>query len=500
MKTIRNVLVLLVGLILFSVPLSAQMTNYVIDANLVVAGSSTISNDLSVIGSVYASGFLDASGYGIGAGTNSVGLSNCIFVGQYAGSNIANASYCAAFGPGASVTSSAQYRFAYGVCTFNGDEVGNYSHVFGHLGTNYVAFTKDGAHFYTPLTLYGGLTFNGGTVDFSGATVAGLSASHISGQLPSSVLPAVGLWNASGMTIHGAAISGDNVAIVMTNGLVATSYQTAFGNYALHFSQNYAETPTASVFVGSQMTYEFWMRRSSTTDPEPLLRFSDAQANGFVIHTMGSSYLRINAHNGSGWGCLDIPTPNYLDGEWHHIAATFDNGVWKIWVNGEYCGSWSAGGTPPAATNGFGFGSGWWGYSYHGELDEMRVSSTVRYTTGFDPSERFETDEDTVALWHFDEGDGTTAADASGNNHTLTRYGNPLPDWVASGLGNPQPSGTVVFTPSGNLGVGTNAPSVKLHVVGDVRIDGNLTVSGVTTLNYIPAQGDLPMGSYTNSP
>ena len=54
---------------------------------------------------------------------------------------------------------------------------------------------------------------------------------------------------------------------------------------------------------------------------------------------------------------------------------------------------------------------------FHGDIDEARVSSVERYQDKFTPRPRFKTDADTLALWHFDEGQGNEAKDSSGNNH-----------------------------------------------------------------------------------
>jgi hypothetical protein len=47
----------------------------------------------------------------------------------------------------------------------------------------------------------------------------------------------------------------------------------------------------------------------------------------------------------------------------------------------------------------------------------------------------------------------------------------------------------------GKTGIGTNAPAKQLHVVGDSRMDGGLTVQGSL---QVPQQGDVAMGVYTN--
>jgi hypothetical protein len=50
-------------------------------------------------------------------------------------------------------------------------------------------------------------------------------------------------------------------------------------------------------------------------------------------------------------------------------------------------------------------------------IEEIRFSKAARYTKDFTPAKRFETDADTVALYHCDEGVGDILKDSSGNNH-----------------------------------------------------------------------------------
>ena len=52
---------------------------------------------------------------------------------------------------------------------------------------------------------------------------------------------------------------------------------------------------------------------------------------------------------------------------------------------------------------------------FHGDIDEIRVSSVVRYREAFTPKPRFEPDADTLALYHCDEGEGDVVRDASAN-------------------------------------------------------------------------------------
>ena len=69
-----------------------------------------------------------------------------------------------------------------------------------------------------------------------------------------------------------------------------------------------------------------------------------------------------------------------------------------------------------------------------GRIDELRISYTARYTGDYQPLERLKGDEHTLALYHFDEGQGSKVLDASGNEHHGTIVGDVK--WVRT-MGEP---------------------------------------------------------------
>ncbi len=145
------------------------------------------------------------------------------------------------------------------------------------------------------------------------------------------------------------------------------------------------------------------------------------------------------------------------DGAWHHVAAVKDAaaGRLRVYVDGQL----DADGPGPngdttyrdgrptgwpssdpflviGAEKHFG-ATAWTGYS--GWIDEVRLSSVVRYTASFArPGAPFVADAATRALYHFDEGAGTAVGDVSGapgGPSTGVRLvgGSPAgPQWVAS--------------------------------------------------------------------
>jgi hypothetical protein len=137
------------------------------------------------------------------------------------------------------------------------------------------------------------------------------------------------------------------------------------------------------------------------------------------------------------------------DGSWHHVAVTRSGatGTLTIYIDGVPSGS-AAGPTgdvsyrdnrPTSAENDPFLVLGAEKHdagpeypSYHGLMDELRVSNTVRYTSSFArPLQLLSADAPTVALYRFDEGAGTVLIDATGGNDGVVQVGgNPSgPVW-----------------------------------------------------------------------
>jgi len=139
---------------------------------------------------------------------------------------------------------------------------------------------------------------------------------------------------------------------------------------------------------------------------------------------------------------------NVLDGSWHHVAVArrrSDGWLW-LWVDGQldasadgpdgdvsypddgvpgnFCGGpcdWSDPFLVIAAEK---HDAGAAYPSYAGAIDELRLSTTLRYGAPFTPpSSPFTPDAETAALYHFDEGGGLVAADAVGASDAALRVG-----------------------------------------------------------------------------
>ncbi|MBI3184157.1 MAG: hypothetical protein HYZ28_18645 [Myxococcales bacterium] len=110
-------------------------------------------------------------------------------------------------------------------------------------------------------------------------------------------------------------------------------------------------------------------------------------------------------------------------GNWYHIGCSYDGTTQRMFVNGvlETSTAWTGSIQVNDRLNISGFENRY----VKATLDEFRMSSTARYTSGFVPPATMTPDSSTVVLWRFDEGAGTTSADLSGNSFTCQLGGGP---------------------------------------------------------------------------
>jgi glucose/arabinose dehydrogenase len=236
---------------------------------------------------------------------------------------------------------------------------------------------------------------------------------------------------------------------------------TAVGGGSLHFNGNGTgdidrvkiklDAPARPIDVGGDMTLEFWMKTAAgagngsgacvaggdnwingniIVDRDVFMTGGDHGDYGISLFGTGGRLAFGVAVGASGNTICGIT--NVVDSQWHHVAVTRSSlGAMRIYVDGhlDASGSGPAGdmsyhdGRSTSFPNSDPFlvigaekhdaGAGF--PSYHGWIDEVRISDAILYTAPFTaPTSPLTPDVYTVALYHFDEGNGNTVFDTSG--------------------------------------------------------------------------------------
>ncbi len=228
----------------------------------------------------------------------------------------------------------------------------------------------------------------------------------------------------------------------------------------------------------TDFTIEFWVRGYLAENGSPTVtcganedwilgnivfdrdRFSQGRKFGISI---ANGRVVFGVTNGSLQARTICGATNVLDGQWHHIAVQrrrSDGWMW-LYVDGQLQGqadgpdgdisypdngvpcSYCCNGGPCDFSDPFiVLGAEKHDYdrntypSFSGWLDEVRLSTNLRYNANFTPpSSPFTPDAQTAALYHLDEGSGDDVLDSSGASggpsHGVRRFGgNPAgPLW-----------------------------------------------------------------------
>lgn len=179
------------------------------------------------------------------------------------------------------------------------------------------------------------------------------------------------------------------------------------------------------------VTVEAWICPTSLPWPSEERIIFDGGGFELLMVNTGYSFRvcsrKVMPGGGLSTGVFTFTKPGQIAdlNKWHHISASYDNSSriprisfdGEIFsLNSEHLGDLRSFSHPVSI-------GGWKEPRYFdGFIDEVRISNVIRYEEDiFDPpKQRFEVDENTVALWHFDEAeDATRFEDASGNGISL---------------------------------------------------------------------------------
>ena len=185
------------------------------------------------------------------------------------------------------------------------------------------------------------------------------------------------------------------------------------------------EIPDESAFdFTTSMTVECWINVTSFT------------TNWQAIVTKGDNSWRLQRYNDTDSLCFHLTNVHYLngstsvnDGQWHHVAGTFDGSEMCLYIDGNLDASYATGGT--IANSNYpvwiGGNAGVNGRSFNGKIDEVRIWDYAKSQTEIQ-NDMYNYDIDNthphwtnlVGYWKFDEGSGQTAGDSSSNSHDGT--------------------------------------------------------------------------------
>lgn len=234
-------------------------------------------------------------------------------------------------------------------------------------------------------------------------------------------------------------------------------------------------SPGPALDVGDgDFTFEWWVHADAGTNTNAIAcgpgigwtqsniildrdRHSQSPAFGAGIQRSAIAWA-VLAGGESYTLCGDVPI---VDGQWHHVAIDRrrSDGRMRIWVDGTLDASvdgpdgdlsYPDDGVPTSACP-----LGLCDYSdpflvlgaekhdtasarsFNGWMDELRISTTVRYTAAFTTETMpYAADADTAALYHFDEGDGNTLNDAQGMSPGMIKVGDTptgtVPVWASA--------------------------------------------------------------------
>jgi hypothetical protein len=192
--------------------------------------------------------------------------------------------------------------------------------------------------------------------------------------------------------------------------------------YALQFGQSYVRVPDApSLDLSQTWALEAWVNPTlagNGTNQDIISKWGVGgnASYGMQLSPVGRVY--VGTHDGNESRGMLGRTP-LASGVWQHIAATFENGTLRIYINGVLDTSKAGFAAPMNSTSELAFGREgiYAAYMFGGVMDEVRIWNVVRSAAEIAAARTTRLtghEAGLVGYWRFDEGVGDIASDATG--------------------------------------------------------------------------------------
>ena len=285
------------------------------------------------------------------------------------------------------------------------------------------------------------ITFTCACYDLDGGTVQPKWSSDIDGSL----------FTGRSFTSSDLSLGTHNIALFVIDDELQTRSDTISitisDTWALHFERgHYAVTPdTDALDLSATFTLEMWIKRSDENEDQHLLSkwgIYDYEGAWFFENWYG--VLQLVTRDAAGGSTTTLRGGARVQNDiWQHVAAVFDNGEARLYVNGTLNATRTGMHVPQATEQPVFMGREKSGAHRHytGVIDEVRVWNVARSATEIAANMNVGLAGDEpglVAYWPLDDANGDLAFDATGNGHDM-RLGDAAgpdaadPTWVTPG-------------------------------------------------------------------
>lgn len=205
---------------------------------------------------------------------------------------------------------------------------------------------------------------------------------------------------------------------------------------ALLFASSYVHVPDDDrLDLTTTWTLEAWVKLDKAAmgiDQDVIAKWAGGSSASYILQIEGTGKVVLGTNAGEGSTTFTRSHSTLASNTWYHLAASFNNGTVKLYLNGVLDTTATDAFTPLVSFQPLAFGreSNYPAGLLGGVIDEVRIWNVVRSDEEIDNSRsiRLQGNEPgLVGYWPFEEGGGQITLDATAN-HLDGRLGDDATD------------------------------------------------------------------------